>query len=298
LRLILNWTAPVGNQAPLWVAYDTGIFREQGLDVELTNIPATSRVIQTMVAGEVHLSPLDPATSVQASLGGADMLLLIGMSNRLPFSILTQPSIREPQALRGKSLGVTRVGASSHTAALVALDIWGLAPDRDVAFRLLGETPAIYAALQAGQVDAGVGTQPVPAQARASYHELIDLAVQGPEYASVAIGGPRAWIEANAEAVRRFARAYVLGLQRAKSDKAATLEAYRKYMQLEDPEQLEATHAYAIRNLPDVPYVSEAAMARMLEDLAREEPRLAGRLPSDWVDSRYVRELEESGFFR
>lgn len=298
LRLILNWTQPVGNQSPMWVAQEAGLYREQGLDVELINIPGTARVIQAMVAGEVHLSPLDPATSVQGSLSGADLVLLIGMSNRLPFSILSQPSIREPQALRGKSLGVTRIGASSHTAALVTLQIWGLTPDRDVAFRLLGEVPAIYAALEAGQVDAGVGSHPVPPQARATYNELIDLSVQGPEYASVAIGGPRTWIAANEEVVRRFTRAYALGTRLAKRDKALVFEAYRKYMQLEDPGQMEATYAYFLDNVLDVPYVSEDGFARMLADLARDEPRLAGRQTSEFLDSRYVRELDESGFYR
>ena len=38
---------------PLWVAQDFGVFREQGLDVEMLNVPGTSQVIQTMVAGEL-----------------------------------------------------------------------------------------------------------------------------------------------------------------------------------------------------------------------------------------------------
>src|SRR5262245_6262686 len=48
LRLVLNWTAPAGSQAPLWVAYEAGLYREQGLDVELVNVPGTARAIQSM----------------------------------------------------------------------------------------------------------------------------------------------------------------------------------------------------------------------------------------------------------
>jgi NitT/TauT family transport system substrate-binding protein len=298
LRLVLNWTAPAGSQASLWVAYDAGLYREQGLDVELVNVPGTARAIQSMAAGEIHLSPLDPATAVQASLGGADIVLLLGNLNRFPFTVVSQPSIQEPQALRGKSLGITRVGASTYTAALFALQGWGLVPDRDVALRSLGETAAIIAGLEAGQIDAGVMQVPVPRSVKANYYELIDLATDGPEYASVAIGGPRAWIQASEEAVRRFVRGYVLGDARARGDKPAAIAAFRKYMKLDDPDELDATYAAYLAMVPRVPYVSEVGLARVLTDLAAEDPRFAGHPPGEFVDSRYVRELEASGAIR
>jgi hypothetical protein len=47
-----------------------------------------------------------------------------------------------------------------------------------------------------------------------------------------------------------------------------------------------------------VPYVSEAGFARVLEDLVAEEPRLANHRAAEFVDSRYVREMETSGFLQ
>ncbi len=297
LRLTLNWTAPSGVQVPLWLAYERGIFREMGLEVELVHIATTSRVIQAMAAGEVHLSPLDPATAVRATLGGAETVLLLAMTNHLNFAIMSQPSIQEPQALLGKTLGVTRIGASTHTAALVALRGWGLVPDRDVSLRQLGEITAIPAALEAGQIDAGVISQPADRRLRAVYPTLLDLAVQGPEYPSVAIGGPRAWVASNEEAVRRFTHAYVLAVQQAKRDKALAIELFRQYMQVDDAERLEDIYVNFSHAVPDVPYVSEVGFRRVLDDLMGEEPRLAGRQPAEFIDSRFVRELEAAGFF-
>jgi ABC-type nitrate/sulfonate/bicarbonate transport system substrate-binding protein len=195
-------------------------------------------------------------------------------------------------------IGTTRIGASNHTATLVALEKWGLVPDRDVALRQLGEVPAIYAALQAGQIDAATFGLPVNRAAVPNQRELIDLAAEGPEYASIAIGGPRAWINANEEAVRRFGRAYALGVQRFKADKAYTFDVYRKYSHSDDPQFLEDTYALFSRHIPSVPYVSEEGMARALADLVAEEPQLAGRQATEWLDSRFARELEESGFVR
>jgi NitT/TauT family transport system substrate-binding protein len=299
LHVVANWTAPTHAMTPFWVAQDTGVFREQGLDVELLNVPGTSQVLQTMIAGEMNLSPLDPASTVQADLAGADIVLLLSMHNRLPFSIVTQPTIRDPEGLRGgTSIGVTRIGSSSHTAALVALRSWGLVPERDVAFRLLGTTPGIYAALEAGQIDAAVATLPLPPSVREGYTELINLATNGPEYPSVAIGGPRSWIAANEEATRRFLRAYVVARDRAKADKSLALAAFRKYMQLDDPAQLDDTYATYLSMYEPLPYVSEAGFARVLEDLAVEEPRAAGHRPAEYIDSKYTHELETAGYLQ
>src|SRR4029450_9733919 len=40
--------------APLWIAREKGIFREEGIDVELTFIQGNIRVVQALIAGEVQ----------------------------------------------------------------------------------------------------------------------------------------------------------------------------------------------------------------------------------------------------
>jgi NitT/TauT family transport system substrate-binding protein len=181
----------------------------------------------------------------------------------------------------------------------VALGSWGLAQDRDVSVRQVGTVPNILAGMQAGQLDGGSLSPPTNGVAKqAGFHELIDLSTQGPEYASVALGGLRAWVGANEEAVRRFGRAYVQGIQRFKTDKPFALEVYHKYLQTDDAALLDATYAQFLTLMPNPPYISEVGMANALADLALDEPRVVGRQASEWIDSRYVRELETAGLTR
>jgi NitT/TauT family transport system substrate-binding protein len=282
----------------VWVAYDEGLFREQGLDVELVNVPGTAQVIQAMIAGEIHVSHLDPTSAIRATLEGADLALVLGVNNRFANQILSQPAIPDAAALRGKTLGIGRLGGTYHSAALVALREWQLVPDRDVTLRQFAETSAIIAGLDTGQVDAGLVTVPVPRPVQARYHLLFDLTTQGPEYPSVGMGGPRPWVQANEDAMRRFVRAYVLGDRRTRGDKAAALAAFRKYMRLDDAELLEDRYASYSTLVPAVPTISEAGFALLLQDLTAEEPRLASYQVGDFVDLRFVRELETTGFFR
>jgi NitT/TauT family transport system substrate-binding protein len=298
-RLTVNWTAISGSQSPVWMTYESGELAAERLEVELVNIPSTSRAIQAIVAGEVQLSLLDPQASIQADLAGADMTMFLASTNRLIFSVMSQPSVRQPAALRGQSLGITRLGSSTHTAALAALEMWGLQPDRDVALRQLQDAPAIFAALQAGQVEAGVLSPPTNARAKSGgFLELVNLATEGPDYPSVTVGGQRAWINANEDVVRRFSRAYVRGIQRFKTDKPWALEVYRKYLKIDDVAVLEDTWEQFIHYIPSVPRISETGMLALLHDMAEEDPRLVGRTPADYVDTRFVADLDQSGFIR
>ena len=125
-------------------------------------------VLPAMVTGEVHLSGMDPGASILASLEGLDTVLLATGTNRSNLAIIAQPTIQQPQDLKGKALGITRLGSSTHIAALQALDLWGLEPDRDVALRQMGEASALPAALEAKQIDAAIagipGQYPAAAQ--------------------------------------------------------------------------------------------------------------------------------------
>ena len=297
MKMVVSWSQPGGGQMGMWMPYEAGLFAEQGLDVELTHVSNTSRIIQAMVAGEIHMAPLDPAASIQANLGGADVALYFAALNRQVYSVMTQPGITSPDELRGKTIGITRIGSSTHSALLLALDRWKLEPDHDVALRQLGDVTAVLVGLQARQVDAAVISPPRSAIARREgFRELVDLGLDGPEYPSLAVGGSRGWVAAHEEAMRRFARAYVLGIQRFKQDRATSLEVFRKYLDTDEPALLDDMYERFSQIMPLPPYISETGVARLLAELSAEDPRVAGRQPSEWIDTRYVRELETSGF--
>jgi ABC-type nitrate/sulfonate/bicarbonate transport system substrate-binding protein len=299
IHLLVNYAAVGPSQSGLWASYEGGYLREQGLDGELTNVANTARAVQAMMQGDVHVSMMEPATAIQISQSGADTVMLFGAVNRLLYSVMTQRTITDPQQMRGRVLGITRIGSATHSAARVALQDWGLVADRDVALRQLGENTAVYVALDAGQIDAGMMTTPFNIRARREgYHELADLSKQGPDYVSLAVGGLRSWVGDNDEAMRRFARAYAQAIHRLKTDKPWALGVWRKYMQTDDEQLLDDSYEVYRDHFPSPPYVSETGLARLLQDLVAEDPRLVGRPATDWVDGRYVRELETSGFIK
>jgi ABC-type nitrate/sulfonate/bicarbonate transport system substrate-binding protein len=298
MKARFNWTSPASNLSGSWVAYEEGFFRRNGLEIELIHIPSTSRAIQTMLAGEVAFSYTDGRNAVQAALSGADVVMLAGVANHFVFSFMARPEYKKISDLRGKKIGITRIGSSSHTVTMWIMSRAGLKPEEYQLVPLV-EVPNVLTSIIAGQIDAGALSPPTSLRARkAGLTELMDVTKEGPEFVSVAIGSTRSFVKANEEITRRFIRAYSEAIAFLKVNKAAGMRAIQKYARIKDPEILELTYGEARTHIESVPYVSRKGLETIITELALTEPKAKMAKPDDFVDQRYVSQLERDGFFK
>lgn len=298
MKTRINWTAVTGAQSGMFMAQQEGLFKKNGLDVELVHIPSSSRGIQTILAGEIAFSFMDGANEVQADIKGANIALVAGATNRQVFSLMARPEIKKIGDLRGKKIGITRIGSSTHTSALFALGTAGLKPS-DYQILPLMEVPNILTALMAGQVDAGVVSPPTNSRARkAGLNELMNLAKEGPEYVSVGVGTSRSYINANEDIVRRVVRSYAEGVYLFKTNKAMALKMIQNQLKVKDVDIQEDTYNQFRQYLEYPPYVSRKAMEAVIADVAEKEPAAKSAKPDDFIDMRFVAALEKDGFFK
>ena len=289
----INWTAVTGAQSGMFMAQQEGLFKKNGLDVELIHIASSSRGIQAILAGEIAFSFMDGSNAAQANLKGANIAFVAGATNRQVFSLMAKPEFKRITDLRGKKIGITRVGSSTHTSALYALGSAGLKP-ADYQILPLLEVPNIYTALAAGQIDAGVMSPPTNARAkRSGFVELMNIAKEGPEFVSVAVGTSRTYIKANEDIVRRVVRAYAEGVQVFKSNKAAALRMIQKQLKVSDPEIQEDTYNQFREYLEYPPYVSRKGLEAVLAEIASKDPAAKTIKPEDLMDMRFVAELDK-----
>jgi NitT/TauT family transport system substrate-binding protein len=298
MKARINWTAVTGAQSGMFMAQQEGLFKKNGLDVELIHIPSSSRAIQAILAGEVAISFMDGSNAVQANLKGANLALIAGATNRMVFSLMAKRDIKSVSDLKGKKIGITRVGSSTHTSALYALGQAGLKAS-DYQILPLMEVPNILTALVAGQIDAGVMSPPTNSRARkADFKELANLAKEGPEYVSVAVGTTRSYITANEDIIRRVIRSYAEGVQIFKTNKPAALKMIQNQLKVKDVDIQEDTHNQFRQYLEYPPYVSRKGMETVLAELGEKDPAVKGARPDDFMDMRFVAELEKEGFFK
>jgi NitT/TauT family transport system substrate-binding protein len=298
MKARVAWTSFASNMSGTWVAQEESLFRKNGLEVELVHIASTSRAIQTMLAGELAYTYMDGRNSVQAALKGADVVILAGVANRLVFSFMARPEIKSFNDLKGKKIGITRIGSSTHSVTLWVMNRVGLKPEEYQMLQLV-DVPNIFTAIVAGQIEAGALSPPTNFRARkAGLTELMDLTKEGPEYVSVAIGSTRSFVKANEEMTRRFIRGYSEGVSFLKANKAAGIRAIQKYARIKDIEILDATYGEARSYIETVPYVTRKGLDTIIGELVPTEPKAKQAKFDDFVDPRFVNQLEKEGFYR
>jgi NitT/TauT family transport system substrate-binding protein len=297
-KVRLCWTSFASNMSGSWVAYEEGFFKKNGLDVELIHIQSTSRAIQAMLAGEMAFSYTDGRTAVQAALKGVDTVMLAGAANRFVFSFMARPDVKRVTDLKGKKIGITRFGSSTHTVTQWIMSRAGFKAEEYQLLQLV-DVPSMLAAMLAGQVDAAALSPPTNFRARkAGLNELVDLSKEGPEYVSVAIGSTRSFVRANEAVTRRLIRSYSEGVAFLKVNKAAGIRAIQKYARIKDADILEATYGEARAYVETVPYVSRKGMETIIAELTATDPKAKQAKPDDFVDHRFVSQLEKEGFFK
>ena len=289
-----------GSQAILFVTRDARIFEKHGLDVDIRFVAGGPTAIQALLAGEVQVAVMGGPAAVAAKLEGADTVIIVGLINTMDHVMVAQPQIKRPRDLKDKKIAVSRFGSSDHFASRFALHTWGLGPDKDVTFLQIGEQGARLTALKAGRVDATLIQPPLTVVARkAGVTELAALADLDVDYIGTTVVATRALLARREDLVRRFVRAVVEGIHFYKTNKTPALASIGKFMRLEDPDALEETYRqYAVRLTPRAPYPTAKGVKTILDDVGARDPRARVANPADFIEARFVRELEESGFIK
>ncbi len=293
------YSAISGAMSPLWVAQEGGFFKREGLDVELLYIGGGSLLIQSMLSGDVPFAYGPSVPVVNASLRGADLALIANTGNALVFSIMARPEIKGPEDLKGKKVGVTRLGGSTDWALDFALRNWGLERGRDVTVLQTGGMPEGLAGLSSGVWDAAVLSPPSNFRAKKiGMNELVDVGQLGVIFPNTPLATSRSYIRANREVVLRFLRGFSQGLHRLRTDKEFSLKVLSKYTKVSDPEILaELYQVYGVKYTGDrIPFVRPEGVETILKRIETKEAK--GTKPGDFVDSSLLQKLEKSGWFR
>jgi hypothetical protein len=136
---------------PLIYADKQGIFKKFGLDIAPVFIDGGSMLTQAVVGGSVDIAQNGYTPALSAAVQGADVVIIGGISNKLPFQLVVKTSITRPDQLKGQSVAISRYGSSTDTAADFALAHLKLTRT-DVKVLQLGGAATRIAAAMSGQI--------------------------------------------------------------------------------------------------------------------------------------------------
>src|SRR5580765_5645450 len=282
-----------------WVAKEAGIFQRHGLDVELVYIAAGSRAVQTLVGGSIDVAAIGGPAGVDAKLAGADTIYVAIPVNRVIVFTVGAPPIKRVEDLRGKSIGVTRVGTVTDFFPRISLRQNGLVPDRDVMIRQMGGLPETVAGLKAGLIEGGTFGFPAVLHARAAgFRVLVDYNTAGYRYPLSSIIVTQKLLRTRESAIRAFLEAHIEAVHRFKTDANFAMNVIGKYTHTTDHAMLEETQRVYADAFEKVPYPNVEDMKLGITQVAETNPRAKGADPKDFVDPRLLREIEASGYVK
>ena len=93
-------------------------------------------------------------------------------------------------------------------------------------------------------------------------------------------------------------RSYVEAIHRFKTNKEIGLKVLQKYTRVQDPEILEATYIEYLDYIESIPYVSRKGLEIILGELAEKEQKARQAKPDDFLETRFLDELEREGLFK
>jgi ABC-type nitrate/sulfonate/bicarbonate transport system substrate-binding protein len=292
------YSAISGAMSSLWVAQEGGYFKREGLDTELLYIGGGSLLIQAMLSGDVPFAYGPSVPVINASLRGADLVLIGNTSNSLVFSVMSRPEIKQPAQLKGKKVGVTRLGGSTDWALDAALKHWNIERGQ-ISVIQTGGMPEGLAALSAGALDAVILSPPSNFRAaKAGMHELEDVGQLKITFPNTPLSTTRSFIRTNRDTALRFLRGFTQGLQRLRADKEFSMKVLSKYTKVTDAETLSQLHqTYGVRYSGDrIPFVRAEGIDEILKRTPGKEARDAKA--GDFVDNGLLQELDKGGWFK
>jgi ABC-type nitrate/sulfonate/bicarbonate transport system substrate-binding protein len=287
--------------AALWVPKDLGIFRKNGLDVNVVLITGGVRMTQAILSGSAPMGFTGATLVASAVAGGSDAVLMLGITNRLTYDIWAKPEIKRPEDLRGKNLAVSGFGSSSHVASFLMLQHFKLDENKDkITFLVIGDEPTRAQALIAGRIDATIVDPSVSGPLKEKgFSYLGNLQQLGVPFVNNALVSTRKYLKEQPHTAEAVVRSIVEGnaFMLNPANKPKVMGVLAKHLRLEAKEA-EKTYEDLIPKVERKPYPSMEAVKATIQVMGLKNPKIAALKPDDLVDVSILQKLEQSGFVR
>jgi len=298
-KFVTIHSSRVMSQSMPWMAQEAGLFKKYNIDHELVFIASSGIVTAALLGGDADMTVTGGIGNVIAYVrGSTDVAFIGGVKNTMTQTLVAGGNIKKPEDLKGKRIGVSRIGGNSHYFTIQALRRYNMEPNRDFSFLQTGGDPETLAALISGGIEVANLTPPTDSQAIArGYHYV----VYGPDlkipYAATAFVTKRSLLTKRGQVVGQYMRAMAETARIMHTDREFVYKVLGKYLRITDRSVLDSAYNAEIKVLEPRLVIKNEALQAILDEVAQTDPRAKKVKPQELIDSRYLDEMEKSGFF-
>ncbi len=278
---------------PVFIAQERGFFEKNGLKAEIIRINSEPTTYQALISGDIDATSGAPTGLVQSNIQGVGVVSLGSWDNLVSYTLATKEKINDLAQLRGKKIGINRLGGKSSLILRVMLEDAGLNTSKDVTLLQLGGSQERLAALVRGGIDAApVDFAFEPKMRQMGFHLV-------PGRKTAFMNGPITVTVASLTANRgkwlRFVRAYLEATRYMTVNRAGSIEVLKKIIPGDEKETL--VHAYEqMRARATLDLVApEAAIDNLIKMMTYIDKRAATLDRKKLTDYSILHELAQTG---
>lgn len=287
-KLAFGYSTTGPTAVGLWVAKDIGAFDKHGVDPNLIFISSSPVMVPALLGGDVQAAIAGANAVIAAVLGGAPLVSVASLANRPYLRLWVHPEINRVEALRGKTFGVSRFGATTDNLTRILLRRVGL--ENAVNIRQLGGTLEVGLAFRHRQIDAAVLAT---LRTDVPHRILVDLADSGIQYSMGQLVVARDFQRRAPEVLEKILRAYLEGVAvlRDPAQRGRVMSTVARFTRLKEPKAIEEIYSDAARYVDRVPRVEAEAVAATLELMGKK-----GVPVETFADNAIIDRLVKEGF--
>jgi ABC-type nitrate/sulfonate/bicarbonate transport system substrate-binding protein len=296
-KIRIGYSGATVSNAMLWVTEEGKLFQKNGIDPQILYLQTT--LGQTaMIAGEIDMCVYSGSLLSSARLQGVDVVMVVSFLNKPLYRLVVRPEIKAVADLKGKRLGITRFGTVTDTMTRLLIGKLGLDADKDVSYVQVGDVPILLASLSSGKIIDGAIMQP-PYYLKAVSTGMrvlvnmqdMDIAVQ-----QTGLNTTQKFIAKNPDVARRVVKSMIEGIHLMRTNPVVAKRALSRRMQLKDEKELEDTYQLLKSFVQVKPYPTLEGFKTIFDDLVKRIPAAKNANPKEFVDTRFIEELDRSGF--
>jgi NitT/TauT family transport system substrate-binding protein len=277
---------------PVFIAQERGFFDKNGLKAEIIRINSEPTTYQALISGDIDATSGAPTGLVQSNIQGVPVVSLGSWDNLVSYTMISRDKIDNLSQLRGKKIGINRLGGKSSLILRVMLEDAGLNTSKDVTLLQLGGSQERLAALIRGGIDAA----PVDFVFEPKMKQLGFNLVAGQK--TPFMNGPITVTVASLKANRgkwvRFVKAYLEATHYMTTNKEGSIEVLKRIVQTDD----RATLDYAYEQMRQRATVDllppNAAVDNLVKMMTYIDKRAATLDRSKLADYSILNELLQS----
>jgi len=297
-KFVFAWTAVSSLNSPFWVMHDLGFLKQEGFDADMVYIASSPTAARATLAGDVVVSGVNSQVIADAGLQGGDLVAIGSIANVVALYIMAAPEIKTVADLKGKTVGISRFGASTDFGMRMFLAKYGLEAIRDVPFIQLGGMPELGAALAKRTIVAAPISEPTAYLVRqAGMRVLADLAKEDVPFMHIGLTTTRRFVREKRAQAKAFLRAHARAVHFIFTRREETRALFAKYTKITDQGMLDGSIQYAHDFMEKVPLVKAPAFQTTLDQIAKTNSKAKQARPEQFFDNGLVQELVEEGFF-